>query len=93
MEGSDADLRTKSVEADTCNVAALGNVENISDVQELDEGGTTFSTTTEIVGPAQLERQQSIDDDLKQMPAFRFITRPDLYQYAVVGYHFTKGAE
>ena len=32
----------------------------------------------------RMERLQSIDDELRSTPGFKFITRPDLYQYAQV---------
>ena len=31
-----------------------------------------------------IERQESIDDNLRNTPGFKFITRLDLYQYARV---------
>ena len=36
-----------------------------------------------------VERLQSIDDELRSSPGFKFITRPDLYQYAQVSCNST----
>lgn len=54
-----------------------------SDVQPLDDGEASMSQT--LTGQQVFERMQTIDHDMSKTPGFQFLTRPDLYQYAVVG--------
>ena len=72
------------------NYEGLENAKNECEsvVEQLEKGEAPAQQQITPVEPPILERLQSIDDDLRQMPAFQFITRPDLYQYAMVGYHY-----
>lgn len=39
-------------------------------------------------GGGPLTRISSVDPELRDFPAFKFLTRPDLYQFAKVSTHF-----
>lgn len=76
-EGINTGVKTES------NSSNLERIEEERNEQPLDGGEA--SMTQNLTVPPVFERLQSIGDDLRKTPGFQFLTRSDLYQYAVVG--------